>query len=188
MTALNTPRGNVASDMTIWAEKLIRLGFKVLPLTQSKANAGRSGNRPLMAHGVRDATNNFAAFKRLTAGTSRFNIGIATGSAGGVIVIDVDPGNGGDRQLKKLQTRLGPLPRTLTCDTGGGGQHYYFIAPTGSVEEEGLGAGPDPIGGRLLCGCTALPRYQKHKVSVGGRSRTLAAESGAPPGNLVGLH
>ena len=110
-------------------------------MTQSKANAGRSGNRPLTADGVRDATNNFAAFKRLTAGTSRFNIGIATGSAGGVIVIDVDPGNGGDRQLKKLQTRLGPLPRTLTCDTGGGGQHYYFIAPPGSLRKKALAPG-----------------------------------------------
>jgi len=127
--------------MTIWGEKLIRLGFKVLPLMQGKANRARSDNRLLMAHGVRDATNNFAAFKRLTAGTSRFNIGIATGSAGGVIVIDVDPRNGGDRQLKKLQKRLGPPPRTLTCDTGGGGQHYYFIAPTAMLKKKGLAPG-----------------------------------------------
>jgi hypothetical protein len=152
MTALNTPRGNVASDMTIWGEKLIRLGFKVLPLMQGKANPARSDNRLLMAHGVRDATDNFATFKRLTAGTSRFNIGIATGSASGVIVIDVDPRNGGDRQLKKLQKPLGPLPRTLTCDTGGGGQHYYFIAPTAMSKKKGLA----PALTLLADGCYAV--------------------------------
>lgn len=42
------------------------------------------------------------------------------------VVIDVDPRNGGDATLAALCEQHGALPRTLTHDTGGGGQHYVF--------------------------------------------------------------
>jgi hypothetical protein len=54
------------------------------------------------------------------------NIALVTGSGSGVVVIDVDPRNGGSEALSNLQASIGPLPSTLTCNTGGGGQHYYF--------------------------------------------------------------
>ncbi len=76
-----------------------------------------------------------------------FNIGVATGSASGVVVIDIDPRHGGDREFAKLKQRFGLLPRTLTCDTGGGGQHYYFRAPAGGMKKKVLapsGAGGNP--------------------------------------------
>ena len=118
--------------MTAWAKNLMTtLGFKVVPLAPAKRGVERSGKKPLTAHGVNDATNDIAAFRRLVGSATDFNIGVATGSASDVIVIDVDPRNGGDREFAKLKRRFGLLPRTLTCDTGGGGRHIYFRAPAG---------------------------------------------------------
>jgi len=57
------------------------------------------------------------------------NVGIATGDASGVIVIDVDPRAQGDDALEALETRHGRLPATVECRTGGGGRHLYFAAP-----------------------------------------------------------
>ena len=120
-----------APDMNASAKSLMTLGFKVVPLAPTKLGVDRSGKNPLTEHGVHDATNDFAAFRRLVGSATDFNIGVATGSASGVVVIDVDPRHGGDRAFAKLQQRLGPLPRTLTCVTGGGGWHYYFRLPPG---------------------------------------------------------
>jgi hypothetical protein len=124
-----------APDMNAAAKALMTLGLKVVPLAPAKRGVERSGKWPLTAHGVLDATDSFAAFTRLVGSATDFNIGVATGSAsGGVVVIDIDPRHGGDREFAKLKQRLGLLPRTLTCDTGGGGQHYYFRAPAGGMK------------------------------------------------------
>lgn len=58
-----------------------------------------------------------------------FNVGIVTGSISGIVVIDVDPYNGGDETMADLESRLGPLPRTRTIRTGSGGLHLYFQYP-----------------------------------------------------------
>jgi len=57
------------------------------------------------------------------------NIGFKMG--GGVVVLDKDPRNGGDESLRRLEAEYGPLPRTPKVITGGGGEHYYFLEPTG---------------------------------------------------------
>ncbi len=49
------------------------------------------------------------------------NIGLRTGRPSGVFVIDVDTAKGGEVPTG--------LPRTVTVNTGGGGQHYYFVMP-----------------------------------------------------------
>lgn len=60
-------------------------------------------------------------------------IGIATGPASGVFVLDVDIANGknGADTLKRLEQEHGELPATLTVRTGTGGHHYYFRWPVG---------------------------------------------------------
>lgn len=47
----------------------------------------------------------------------------------GVVGLDVDPRNGGEKSLYRLQLSHGELPETLTCLTGGGGYHFYFSVP-----------------------------------------------------------
>lgn len=58
------------------------------------------------------------------------NVGILTGAPSGIVVLDVDPRNGGFESLAKLL----PLPETPTVVTGGGGRHYYFAHPGGVVK------------------------------------------------------
>lgn len=54
------------------------------------------------------------------------NLALVTGQRSGVVVVDVDPRNGGERGLYDLENAHGKLPDTLTCNTGGGGLHLYF--------------------------------------------------------------
>lgn len=54
------------------------------------------------------------------------NVGIATG--GPLAVLDVDPRNGGDLTLKRLEREHGALPHTANVASGGGGWHFYFAA------------------------------------------------------------
>ena len=95
---LNNPT-TPAADMNTAAKSLMSLGLKVVPLRPAIRDVARSGKWPLTAHGVKDATNDFATFKRLVGSATDFNIGVAMGSASGVVVIDVDPRNGGGRAL-----------------------------------------------------------------------------------------
>lgn len=50
------------------------------------------------------------------------NIGLRTGSASGIVVVDVDSAKGGEVPEG--------MPPTVCVQTGGGGWHFYFTAPT----------------------------------------------------------
>ncbi len=56
------------------------------------------------------------------------NIGIVTGQRSRLVVLDVDPRNGGLTSLNQLQQEHGELPETVMAVSGGGGAHYYFFA------------------------------------------------------------
>ncbi len=84
------------------------------------------GKHPRTEHGVNDATTDEATIREWWRTWPDANIGIATGAASGFAVLDVDPRSGGDRALGEFTQQHGPLPPTLTVETGGGGQHYYF--------------------------------------------------------------
>jgi hypothetical protein len=49
----------------------------------------------------------------------------------GLIVVDIDPDDGGDDSLKKLEVEHGEMPLTWRSLTGGGGQHIFFTCPDG---------------------------------------------------------
>jgi putative DNA primase/helicase len=62
------------------------------------------------------------------------NIAVACGDpSGGLVVLDIDPRNGGDETLARLIATHGPLPPTLTIRTGGGGKHYWFKDTDGAI-------------------------------------------------------
>lgn len=44
----------------------------------------------------------------------------------GVLVVDVDPRNGGDATMAEFAAKHGPLPSTLTARTGSGGLHIWL--------------------------------------------------------------
>lgn len=72
------------------------------------------------------------------------NVGIVTGIVSGLVVLDIDPGHGGDRSLAALERRHAPMPRTVEAITGSGGRHLYFRHPQGIVRNKvGLAPGVD---------------------------------------------
>jgi hypothetical protein len=68
------------------------------------------------------------------------NIGIRTGKAAGVVVLDID-GEAGEATLKTLIERYGPLPETLIAITGRG-RHLYFKVPAEPIRNGVACLGP----------------------------------------------
>jgi RecA-family ATPase len=111
-------------------------GWPVLPL---------NGKLPATAHGVLDATTDPTTIRRRWS-QQNYNIGIATGRASGLCVVDIDPG--GEDTLADLEDRYGSLPDTVEAHTGRG-RHLYFKVPQGVSVANGvhcLGHGLDVRG------------------------------------------
>lgn len=56
----------------------------------------------------------------------RANIGLRCGPESGVIVIDIDPRNGGDKTLANLAKKGLVLPDTVEASTPSGGRHLFY--------------------------------------------------------------
>jgi hypothetical protein len=57
------------------------------------------------------------------------NLSVVTGEISKIVVLDIDPKNGGEKSLAAIEARHGTLPETVEAITGGGGRHYYFRHP-----------------------------------------------------------
>jgi len=76
--------------------------------------------------------------------TPSANIGIATGKASGITVLDVDASHDGYETLANLLEQYGGLPDTPVAKTGGGGEHIFFKYAEGTRNSAGkLGRGLD---------------------------------------------
>lgn len=76
---------------------------------------------------------------------SRTNVGIATGR--GLVVLDVDHRHDGGDALAELERQHDRLPVTVSCETGGGGEHFYFTSRARIRNSAGkLGHGVDVRG------------------------------------------
>jgi hypothetical protein len=80
---------------------------------------------PATKHGFKDASTEPAVVEKLFAKRSGCNVGIATGPASGLWVLDLD-GPEGIKALDELERQHGKLPETVSAITGGGGRHLYF--------------------------------------------------------------
>lgn len=71
------------------------------------------------------------------------NVAIATGSASGIVVLDIDGEHEGYESIGELVERYKVVPRVPVVLTGGGGEHWYFKAPLGPVQNKtGVGRWP----------------------------------------------
>lgn len=72
-----------------------------------------------------------------------------TGAASGLLVVDIDSRNGGDKSLDELEAKHGQLPKTAEQITGGGGRHIIYRHSGGAV--------PKRSPGQKLVICIAAP-------------------------------
>lgn len=100
-------------------------------------DCGSPGKHPryhktLLPSGLQSATSDPDAVRAWWDLWPSANVGVTTG--GGYLVVDVDPGHGGNETLADLQREHGQLPDTVVCLTGGGGQHIWLstAAPVGN--------------------------------------------------------
>src|SRR3989338_2977107 len=117
------------------ALQYLSIGWNVIPLgIKSKIPNGdaliSTGHKHTDEKGkVKGSWDSFKKTERVTEDlierwrkhTPRSNLGIITGKTNKIIVVDIDPRNGGDVSMKNLH-----LPPTYMVNTGGGGWHYYY--------------------------------------------------------------
>lgn len=99
--------------MLDFALRYAAAGFKVMPIRPR-------GKLPLTLHGAHDATIEEAQLREWWGKWPDANVGI---TLGGLVVVDIDPRNGGDADALPH-----PLPNTCIAQTGGGGSHYLYTA------------------------------------------------------------
>jgi hypothetical protein len=112
-------------------------GLLVMPLAGivdghcscGKRDCASAGKHPLTPNGLKDASCNAGKIREWWMKWPAANIGLATGPASGLLVLDVD-GEQGKQSLADLESRYGPLPGTTRVTTGKG-FHLYFKYPPG---------------------------------------------------------
>lgn len=134
----------IQSSTLEYALHYASLGMRVLPLhyvtPAGKCSCGgasvnpkcKPGKHPLsrlVPHGVLDASLDINRVREWFTDT-HYNLGLATGMAGGIFILDRDDRDGGDVSLQALEAKHGKLPNTLTQTTGNG-VHYVFQLPPG---------------------------------------------------------
>ena len=120
-------------------------GFPVFPIhsvrdgkcTCGSACGRNAGKHPWTAHGFKDASTDADTIRTWWQKWPDANVAIATGKRSNLLVLDIDPREGGDTHLAGLQEEHGQLPRTLTSQTGGGGVHYFFCYEDGVRNSSG---------------------------------------------------
>lgn len=121
-------------------------GWHVFPLhhprissTSTKCSCGDDecgscGKHPRTTSGFKEASTDSAVIRNWWASWPSANIGIATGAVSGIVVLDVDVKDEGDKTLDSIIDEHGELPETVESSTGGGGAHVVFAHPGRTVK------------------------------------------------------
>ena len=107
-------------DLLTHAVAYARAGLAVLPLTPG----GKTPLGSLVPHGKDDASSDVEQVRDWWVQCPTANIGLRPTL--GVVVLDVDPRDGGASALVRLTRPHGGLSPTWTAWTGGGGLHAWY--------------------------------------------------------------
>ncbi|MBN2446779.1 MAG: bifunctional DNA primase/polymerase [Phycisphaerae bacterium] len=107
------------------------LAYARLGLPVFACSPGRK--TPRTPNGFHDATTDEETIRTWWRAHPRANIGMPTGAVSGLIVLDIDPRNGGDAGVDALLAEHGALPVTVESLTGAGGRHLFLQHPGGCV-------------------------------------------------------
>jgi hypothetical protein len=107
-------------------------GWAVIPLhtpgpsgcSCHKRDCASNGKHPRVQHGLTEASKDPVVLRQWWGMWPNANIGIVCGRVSGLVVVDIDPRNGG--------ARPNGCPPTLEAQTGGGGQHLLYAWPSDS--------------------------------------------------------
>src|SRR6185437_11937216 len=132
---------SVKSQLISTAQWYGRAGFPVFPIhwpeqdgcSCRKSDCPSPAKHPLTPHGFQDASQDRAMITEWWSRWPAANIGLTTGTPSGLLVVDIDPRNGGDRSLQTVIAKNGNLPATAQQFTGGGGRHFFFRYSGGRV-------------------------------------------------------
>jgi putative DNA primase/helicase len=149
---------NLSDPLLLAALAYARRGWAVFPLHHpvndrcscGEPDCGNVAKHPRyhkadLQHGLKDATTDLEQIRRWWTRWPQANIGVVTGAISGLVVLDIDPRNGGHLSLEDLQAEHSKLPHTIESQTGGGGRHLFFKHPGGKVRSgsDKLGPGLD---------------------------------------------
>src|SRR5579872_6052145 len=138
------PRATKLARALQYAKK----GFAVVPMQTVKdgfcscskgIECPNPGKHPRNVNGVKGASTNRKQIHEWWNAHPDANIGIACGSKSNILAIDIDPRNGGNETLRRLEETLGNLNSTVVSITGGGGTHHIFRLPTFKVRKDSGG-------------------------------------------------
>jgi len=146
-----------AQEMRDYALDYAGKGWKVIPLhtpselgecSCKKSDCKSVGKHPRTMNGLKDGTTDEAKIRNWWAMWPNANIGIVTGDASGIVVLDVDLDKFGEKSLEYLEEENYFLPETLQSVTGSGGSHYMFAQPQVSIKNSAssIGQGLDMRG------------------------------------------
>src|SRR5690606_9231462 len=118
------------------ALQLLTIGWSPIPIHGIRDGHCTCGNATCKSPGKHPVQNEWASQPRLSVPDAyaiwdarpELNIGIRTGSASGIFVVDID--SGGLEARQQLIGRRGWVD-TLTLRTGSGMWHFYFQLPEG---------------------------------------------------------
>jgi hypothetical protein len=130
-------------EMLTAALNYARFGLPVFPCQPDKKPIGG-----LCPHGFKDASRDEAQVKKWWSARPDANIGIPTGPASGVDLLDCDIYKPGVKdRLDRLIAELGPLPPTREVRSGSGGRHLWLQSTPGlRCAQNAFGEGIDVKG------------------------------------------
>lgn len=91
------------------------------------SNCSAPGKHPVPLNGLHGCSTDEGVIRQWWSDMPLANVAVVCGEISGIVVLDIDPRNGGLDSLKKLQKG----PQSLYANTGGDGMHVFFKYKSG---------------------------------------------------------